>query len=104
MPLITNRTSSHKAINAIFRIAHKKVLPAYTKKCQCTVEKVCNLEPSLKSSEKVIIPVVADMLANGSAFQNVIISFIWWQSETNINSKGSGKDPTINAIALLLNL
>ena len=44
-PLITNRTSSHKFINTIFRIAHKKVLSAYTKNINVSLKKSATWNP-----------------------------------------------------------
>ena len=38
-PLTTSTTSIHNVTSTIFGICHKKFLSAYTKKCQCIVEK-----------------------------------------------------------------
>ena len=67
-PLTTNRTSSHKVTNTIFPISHKKSFASVHKIYQHIVEKVCNVESSLKSSEKVIIAVVVDALIGGCTF------------------------------------
>ena len=44
-PLITNRTSSHKVINTIFRLAHKKVLSAYPKNIRVSLKKSATWNP-----------------------------------------------------------
>ena len=103
-PLITDRTSSHKVINIIFRIAHKKVLSAYTKNINLSLKKSAtwNLPWNfLKRWQFLLLQTCWQVVVH---FDNTITAFIWWQSKTNCNSKGNGKDPTINAIALLLNL
>ena len=59
-----------KVTNTIFCMTHKKVLSAYTKiSMYCWKRRGTNVEPSSKSLEKVIIPVVADTRTGGCAFQ-----------------------------------